>query len=309
LHHHTTPKIFQENQFGLALTYQAQGRASEAERICQELEDLATEPGQTSARQEISSFRARLELLRGQVERAQDWLVAPGPWVPQGPMIFLEIPHLTYARYLTACSSGDRSQEATALLTEFLQTAKATHNNWRELEGRAQRSLAYWTCGREEKALADLEQAIILARPRGIVRPFVDLGPGMGDLLRQMARQGIEPGYVHRLLAAFHEPVTDAGRGTGPKPVATTVPPSSLVNDPPSPPARDATGRLAEPLTEREMEVLFLLEERLTNQEIAQRLVIALPTVKRHTSNIYAKLDVPNRRAAVARAQELAILP
>ena len=66
---------------------------------------------------------------------------------------------------------------------------------------------------------------------------------------------------------------------------------------------------MVEPLTEREMEVLVLLEERLTNQEIAQRLVIALPTVKRHASNIYAKLNVGNRRQAVARARELAILP
>jgi LuxR family maltose regulon positive regulatory protein len=300
LHHHTTPKIFQENQFGLALTYQAQNRDGEADRICQELEALAAEPGYRGSLREIASFRARLELLRGQVESAHLRLAAPGPWTAQGLMIFLENPHLTYAHYLAVFGSGERSQEAAAMLTEFLETAEATHNRWRVLEGRLLRSLAYWVHGRRDEALADLEWAINFAGPREIVRPFIDLGPKMADLLRQMARRGAEPEYVYRLLAAFPEPATDIGPGTEPTPAVPTTPPSSA--------ARDATGGLVEPLTEREMEVLVLLEKRLTNQEIAQQLVIALPTVKRHTSNIYAKLDVRNRREAVARARELAIL-
>jgi ATP/maltotriose-dependent transcriptional regulator MalT len=128
LHYHTTPKIFQENQFGLALTHQAQGRAGEADRICQELERLATEAGHRGSLGEITSFRARLELLRGQVECAHPWLAAPGSWVPMGPMVFLEIPHLTYAHYLAVCGTGERSQEAVAFLTVFLQTAEATHH-------------------------------------------------------------------------------------------------------------------------------------------------------------------------------------
>jgi LuxR family maltose regulon positive regulatory protein len=140
-----------------------------------------------------------------------------------------------------------------------------------------------------------------LARPSGIVRPFVDLGPGMANLLRQLARRGIEGAYVQRLLAALQQTTTDIGRGAAPEPVA----PTDLS---PSPPAGDAAGRLVEPLTEREMEVLLLLEKRLTNKHIAQRLVIALPTVKRHTGNIYAKLDARTRREAVARAWELSIL-
>jgi LuxR family maltose regulon positive regulatory protein len=69
-----------------------------------------------------------------------------------------------------------------------------------------------------------------------------------------------------------------------------------------------ADGALIEPLTEREQEVLVLLSQRLTNAEIAQRLVISLPTVKSHTAHIYAKLDVGDRRAAVERARALGLL-
>jgi LuxR family maltose regulon positive regulatory protein len=309
LHHHTTPRIFQENQSGLALTYQAQSKVGEADRACKELEAVATEPGYRGSLHEIASLRARLELLQYQVEPVRHWPAAPGDWKAQGMMIFLEIPHLTYARYLVAGGGEERSQEATALLTDFLRTAKATHHHWRMLEGRALRSLAYWAQGRSEEALADLAWAVGFARPRGIIRPFIDLGPGMASLLRQMVRRGVEPEYANRLLAAFHEPVADTGRCPQPEPEAAPAPPLRAADALSSPPARDAHGRLVEPLTEREMEVLVLLEERLTNREIAQRLVIALPTVKRHASNIYAKLDVGNRRQAVARARELAILP
>jgi LuxR family maltose regulon positive regulatory protein len=308
LHHHTTPKIFQENQFGLALTYQAQGRADAADQICQELEDLAIEAGHRGSLREITSFRARLELQRGQVEGVHHWLIGPGPWVPQGLMIFLEIPHLTYAHYLVACGTPERSGEAAAILTEFLQTAEATHNGWRVLEGRALRSLALWAQGRREEALDDLERALEFARPRGIVRPFINLGPSMANLLRLMVRKGTEVDYAQRLLGAFHEPVTNIGRGLTPQPAAPAGPASSVAGAPLSPPAGEASGGLVEPLTKREMEVLLLLEERLTNYEIAQRLVIALPTVKRHASSIYAKLGVRSRREAVAQARELGIL-
>ncbi len=64
-----------------------------------------------------------------------------------------------------------------------------------------------------------------------------------------------------------------------------------------------------EPLSERELEVLELIAEGLTNQEIATRLFLTLNTVKAHTRNIYSKLGVNSRIQAVARARDLGILP
>ncbi|MFN2270008.1 MAG: LuxR C-terminal-related transcriptional regulator, partial [Anaerolineae bacterium] len=73
--------------------------------------------------------------------------------------------------------------------------------------------------------------------------------------------------------------------------------------------AMPKTQPLIEPLSERELEVLQLLAQRLTNQEIGQRLYISLATVKSHTCNIYGKLGVHSRQAAVSQAQALGILP
>ena len=77
-----------------------------------------------------------------------------------------------------------------------------------------------------------------------------------------------------------------------------------------SEPAKTALERqpLAEPLSEREVEVLQLLAEQLTNRQIGRRLFISLPTVKSHTSSIYGKLAVHSREEAVARARALGIL-
>jgi LuxR family maltose regulon positive regulatory protein len=110
----------------------------------------------------------------------------------------------------------------------------------------------------------------------------------MRTLLKRATRHGIETGYVTRLLAAFEAPPGEAA----------TAPPPAGAEQP-----------LVEPLSERELEVLRLLAQRLSNKEIAQRLFISLPTVKSHTRSIYGKLGVHSRREAVARALSLGLLP
>jgi LuxR family maltose regulon positive regulatory protein len=107
----------------------------------------------------------------------------------------------------------------------------------------------------------------------------------MADLLRQLAGRGVATEYLNQVLAAFDLPAKA------------------------QPPAVTVVSEIVEPLTERELEVLVLLGERLTNPEIAQRLVISPHTAKRHASNIYQKLNVSNRRQAAAKAQSLGILP
>jgi LuxR family maltose regulon positive regulatory protein len=141
--------------------------------------------------------------------------------------------------------------------------------------------------GNLPKALSLLECALALAEPGGFVRIFVDEGPLMGQLLFEVLGRGIAPDYVRQLLAAF--PVPEQGH---------SVPPESRV------PESD----YIEPLSEREIELLHLIAEGLTNPEIASRLVLSLHTVKTHTRNIYGKLDVHNRTEAVARARFLGFL-
>jgi LuxR family maltose regulon positive regulatory protein len=148
--------------------------------------------------------------------------------------------------------------------------------------------------GKEDPAVQLLGETLALAQPEGFVRIFVDEGPPMAHLLYEAATRGIAPDYVRRLLAAFPlarpEPAVESEK-TVPSP--TQVPRSALI----------------EPLSEREIEVLQLIAEGLTNQEIASRLFLSQHTIKAHTRNIYGKLDVHSRTEAVARGRALGILP
>jgi LuxR family maltose regulon positive regulatory protein len=118
---------------------------------------------------------------------------------------------------------------------------------------------------------------LTLAEPEGYVRMFVDEGPPMAHLLEAAAKHGIAPDYVRQLLSALGKPEDRT-------------------------PVKQA---LIEPLSERELEVLRLLRTDLDGPEIARELVVSLNTMRTHTKNIYSKLGVDNRRAAVRRAEEL----
>jgi len=148
--------------------------------------------------------------------------------------------------------------------------------------------------GKESEALEKLTRAIILARPGGFFRLFVDLGPKMVDLLSRLAKRKTSAKYVGRLLAAFENEEIGTVQTA---PNDQIVVPLSLINQP-----------LDELLTNRELEILTFLEQRLRNKEIAAKLFISPETVKRHTINIYGKLNVHNRREAVAKAQALGMV-
>jgi LuxR family maltose regulon positive regulatory protein len=149
-------------------------------------------------------------------------------------------------------------------------------------------ALASQARGDTDQAMDVLEQALTLAEPGGFIRIFVDEGPPMARLLYEAATRGIAPDYARRLLAIF--PIAEPEQID---PTKTQAPKSELV----------------EPLSEREIEVLQLIAEGLTNSEIATRLFLSLNTVKVHTRNIYGKLGVHNRTQAVARARALGVLP
>jgi LuxR family maltose regulon positive regulatory protein len=134
------------------------------------------------------------------------------------------------------------------------------------------------------RALNALQSALSLAEPAGFVRIFVDEGQPMARLLYSAAARGIAPEYTGRLLSAFPDATPEA------KP-------------------QQPHAELIEPLTDREIEVLQLIAEGLSNREVAQKLFLSLSTVKVHTSNIYGKLGVHSRTQAVAQARALGILP
>ena len=151
-------------------------------------------------------------------------------------------------------------------------------------------ALALQAQGLPERALAALAEALRLAEPGGLVRTFVDEGPAMARLLRSAAAQRLAPGYTARLLAVCEaEAPPDAG-GPG------------------QPERYPAAGALVEPLTRREIEILGLIAEGLSNQEISERLFLALSTVKGQNRVLFDKLQVKSRTDAVRRARELGLV-
>jgi LuxR family transcriptional regulator, maltose regulon positive regulatory protein len=138
--------------------------------------------------------------------------------------------------------------------------------------------------GEQDKAVQLLAEALALAEPGGCMRSFVDEGAPMARLLSRMqdAGGGMQA-YLQRLLAAFG--------------AQHDLPPASFTPHP-----------LLEPLSQRELEVLRLISQGLSNREIGARLVLALDTVKGHNRRIYDKLQVQRRTEAVARARELGLL-
>jgi LuxR family maltose regulon positive regulatory protein len=141
-------------------------------------------------------------------------------------------------------------------------------------------ALAHQARGDIPAALGPLQRALMLAEPEGYVRTFVDEGPPIEVLLEAARKHGATASYVRRLLSAFGKteeriPVNHA---------------------------------LIEPLSERELDVLRLLGTDLNGPDIARQLMVSLNTLRTHTKNIYDKLGVNNRRAAVRRAAELDLL-
>jgi len=229
----------------------------------------------------VPALRARVRAAQGELGEALGWARERDLSVADDLSYLREFEHITLARLLLARYAAEGAerplQEATRLLERLLRAAEEGQRTGSVIEILVLQALAGQARGDIPAALASLRRALTLAEPEGYVRIFADEGPPMASLLRAAAKQGIAPGYVRRLLAAV-----------------------SKTED-----STPVTQGLIEPLSERELEVLRLLGTDLGGPEIARELVVSLNTVRTHTKNIYAKLGVNNRRAAVRRAREL----
>jgi LuxR family maltose regulon positive regulatory protein len=161
------------------------------------------------------------------------------------------------------------------------------------IEIRLLQALAYHRLHEEPQALAALAEAVRLGEPEGYLCSFVEEGEAMEKLLcklREKQRKVGPTSYLDRVLATF--PKQHLVSTSQPKRMAKQI----LVQS------------LQEPLSERELQVLQLIAQGASNQEIAQKLVIVIDTVKRHVTHIFAKLGVQNRIQAVKRARKLGLL-
>lgn len=196
---------------------------------------------------------------------------------------------LLFCRVRVCLATGDAAA-ALDMLSNLRAAAEA--RNWQDelLQATVLQALAHQVQGESEPALLRLEEALVLAEPGGFIRLFVDEGAPMAQLLRVAAARDVMPHYVGRLLAAFPALALSLQDAIG-----------SPFTAHPSP--------LPEPLSPRELEVLQLIAEGLSNQEIGARLFLALDTVKGCNRRIFEKLQVRRRTEAVAKAKSLRLLP
>jgi LuxR family maltose regulon positive regulatory protein len=238
----------------------------------------------------VPSLWARLKLAHGDLAAVARWTAERGLGADDEPAYVREPEYLALARMLLA---RDLPGQATVLLGRLLELAVSQGRTGSVIEIQTLRALAL-AGGDNAAALDALAEALTLACPQGYIRVFADEGAPAHALLTQLAAQrghqraahSITPGYLAALLHASRPALAAAPALRG------AVPPG-----------------LAEPLTDRETDVLRLIAAGKSNQRIARELVVTLDTVKKHVSHVLGKLGAANRTEAVTRARDLGVLP
>jgi LuxR family maltose regulon positive regulatory protein len=244
---------------------------------------------------QVAAVRAQLELAQGNLAAALQWAETSGLSPDDTGLSYpREQEYLTLARIRIAQGREKPSRpflnEVLALLERLLADAQPKGRMHSMIEILVLKALAQQVGGDLPAALDTLAWALSLAAPQGYVRLFLDEGPVMLTLLSQVGKTDpLLQDYVQKLLAHAH--------------LAPGTLSASSVDTEPS-----KEQPLVEPLSERELEVLHLVASGASNEEIADQLVIAVGTAKRHVSNILAKLAAANRTQAVAQARAFGLL-
>ena len=276
----------------MARILEAQGDLDGALDLLDEAEHLYVSDFHPDVRP-IAALRARIWVAQGRLGEALDWAHERGLSVHDDLSYVREFEHITLARVLLARYKSDRADgsmlEAMGLLERLLTAAEAGGRMGSVIESLVLQALAHDAQGDIPAALVPLERALTLAEPEGFIRIFVDEGRPMAQLLSEAAARGIMPDYTAKLLAVFE---AEEHKSEDESRLPHALPAQSLT----------------EPLSQRELEVLQLITEGLSNREISERLFLAVITVKGHNRNIFRKLQVRRRTEAIARARELGLL-
>lgn len=273
------PDTLTRTHLMLARLRQAQGDTAASSESLYAAQELARGQGITPlTTHPIDAFQVRQWLAQANLEAASRWM-RHHALNPDDEISFLrQIAYLTMARIFLA---QNRNETALVLLERLLVQFEALGQMGSALEVLLLQSLALENQGDTSSALTVLARALALGQSEGYTRVFLDEGAPAAKLLRHAGSSGVATKYVAGLLAQFDQEIGAASGKHQP---------------------------LIEPLTDRELQVLRLLVDGLSNQEIAYQLVVALGTAKTHTASLYLKLNVTSRSLAAARARELGLL-
>lgn len=267
---------------------EAEGNPQEAIALLDEAEQLYR-PGFFPQVRPIAAMRARVWVANDNLSQAAVWAAERGVSVTDDVAYLSEFDHLTLVRLLIARHRRRPDpaalDEAVRLLARLHAAAETSGRAGSLIEIQMLNALALDAQGHRPQALQSLAQAWVEApEPEGYVRLFLDEGPPMVDLLRAAEHQGVAGDHAHRLLGLR---AARGGGGVG---------------------ARQRAASSSESLSDRELQVLRLLDSELSGPQIARELFVSPNTLRTHTKHIFTKLDVTNRRAAVRRARERGLL-
>jgi LuxR family maltose regulon positive regulatory protein len=242
----------------------------------------------------ISAQVARLWIKQGRLSEVKDWFDNQTPFAGDRIEFMREYEQITFVRYLIALYRLTGAQhcaaEADALLDRLLNAAKEGGRGSRVIEILMLQALSLDAQNRITDALDKLEPAIAAALPQKSIRFFVNEGAPMAALLKQAKARGVENGFINTLLVHFDKYRPEDGNHAD----------SSGVSQ-----QHRSENSL---LSERELEVLKLVEQGFSNLRIGEKLFISLSTVKGHNLKIFGKLNAKSRTEALARAKELKLL-
>jgi len=270
--------------FGLSRITQARieaakGGFEEAEEVIRQAASLIGQCGIERLKETVEGFHAGLQLKKGEPAEARNWA---GRYARTRPVEYIrDAEDLTFARVRL---EEHKFEESLHVLSKLEKEAGDTGRFCTLVEAMVLKALTLFAMGTKKEAFSLISKALEQAGEEGFVRIFLDEGDRLYQLIRQAKSQRGIPEYGNAIITSFEkELAVSAMQGRAEVP--------SFLQ-----------------LTPREMEVLALLANRLSNEEIGTQLYISLPTVKTHIRHIFDKLDVESRHEAAVRARNLGII-
>jgi LuxR family maltose regulon positive regulatory protein len=292
------PRPALDSLAGLALTKRLLGLEVEALESVNQMWEFARELNDPALIAVAESFDCRFALLNGELDRAVTWAktISEDP-VPAEIWAWFEVPAITLARVLIKKGSESSLVKAEELLSQLRHISEGHYFVNQTIEIGVLEALTQQKLGRSEEALTVLEEVVLLAQPGSWIRPFIEAGSTIAELLERLLEKNVAKDYIEKILAGFEKYTSIKSKQTFTTPSATPEIVSTKI----------PLGEI-ESLTHRELEVLTHLSRGYRNKEIATELFLSTETVKRHLYNIFQKLNVSSRMEAIAKSQDLGIL-